>query len=180
MDETTARGGSTHRRSGRPGGLLDGVEPRLLAAAFGPNDRSCAAILAGLVHELRTPVTALATGSELLLDDLDTLSRDDLQRIVESMHRGAMWLQGLIENVLFAATLAEGGVQIYPRSLARLCPLHRQKEEGRVPWTHTPLARKGEPWEPCLRRLYGSSGSSRTSSASACGTGSRCWWSGRS
>lgn len=116
MDETRARG-STHRRSRRPGGRLDGAEPRLLAASVGPNDRSCAGLLAGLVHELRTPVTALATGSELLLDDLDTLSRDDLQRIVETMHRGAMWLQGLIENVLFAATLAEGGVQIYPRSL---------------------------------------------------------------
>jgi two-component system sensor histidine kinase KdpD len=78
---------------------------------------ACAAILASLVHELRTPVTALATGSELLLDDLDTLSRDDLQRIVETMHRGAMWLQGLVENVLYAASLAEGGVKIYPRAL---------------------------------------------------------------
>jgi len=74
-------------------------------------------LLAGLIHELRTPVTALATGSELILDDLDTLSRDDLQRIVETMHRGAIWLQGLIENVLYAATLAEGGVRIYPRAL---------------------------------------------------------------
>jgi signal transduction histidine kinase len=80
-------------------------------------DVSCAALLAGLVHELRTPVTALATGSELLLDDLDDLSRNDLQRIVETMHRGAVWLQGLIENVLYAATLAEGGLRIYPRPL---------------------------------------------------------------
>jgi K+-sensing histidine kinase KdpD len=78
---------------------------------------TCAALLASLVHELRTPVTALATGSELLLDDLDHLSRDDLQRIVETMHRGAIWLQGLIENVLYAATLAEGGIRLYPRAL---------------------------------------------------------------
>jgi K+-sensing histidine kinase KdpD len=78
---------------------------------------SSAALLADLVHELRTPVTALTTGSELLLGDLDTLSRNDLQRIVETMHRGATWLQGLIENVLFAATLAEGEPRIYPRSL---------------------------------------------------------------
>lgn len=35
-------------------------------------------LLASLVHELRTPVSALATGSELLLDDLDQLSREDL------------------------------------------------------------------------------------------------------
>src|SRR5215207_8372756 len=115
MNETMARG-STHRRSGQSSARRDRVEPRLFAPAAA-NDLSCAALLAGLVHELRTPVTALATGSELLLDDLDTLSRDDLQRIVETMHRGAIWLQGLIENVLYAATLAEGGVQIYPRAL---------------------------------------------------------------
>jgi len=119
MDETTARG-SAHRRSARPAGRRERIDPRRqhrLIVTPPSNDLSCAALLAGLVHELRTPVTALATGSELLLDDLDTLSRDDLQRIVETMHRGAMWLQGLIENVLFAATLAEGGVKIYPRSL---------------------------------------------------------------
>jgi two-component system, OmpR family, sensor histidine kinase KdpD len=115
MDETRARG-STHRQSGLPSARRDHVEPRLLAATAA-NGLSCATLLAGLVHELRTPVTALATGSELLLDDLDSLSRDDLQRIVETMHRGAMWLQGLIENVLYAATAAEGGVQIYPRAL---------------------------------------------------------------
>jgi two-component system sensor histidine kinase KdpD len=115
MDESTARG-STRRQSGQSRALRDHVEPRLFAATPA-SDRSCAALLAGLVHELRTPVTALATGSELLLDDLDSMSRDDLHRIVETMHRGAMWLQGLIENVLYAATLTEGGVQIYPRSL---------------------------------------------------------------
>jgi len=78
---------------------------------------STSSLLASLVHELRTPVSAIATGSELLLDDLDQMSRDDLQRIVETMHRGAVWLQRLIENVLYAATAAEGEVQIYPRPL---------------------------------------------------------------
>src|SRR6185295_16951573 len=39
------------------------------------------------------------------------------RRIVGTMHRGAVWLQGLIENVLFAATLAGGEVRIYPRAL---------------------------------------------------------------
>lgn len=80
-----------------------------------PEGFSYAALLSSLVHELRTPVTALATGSELLLDDLDELSRNDLRSIVQTMHRGAIWLQGLIENVLYAATLAEGEVRIYPR-----------------------------------------------------------------
>jgi signal transduction histidine kinase len=85
------------------------------AAAILPDGFSYAALLSSLVHELRTPVTALATGSEILLDDLDELSRNDLRRIVQTMHRGAVWLQGLIENVLYAATVAEGEVRLYPR-----------------------------------------------------------------
>jgi K+-sensing histidine kinase KdpD len=109
------------------------------ATPSAPEEISCAALLAGLVHELRTPVTALATGSELLLDDLDRLQRDDLQRIVQTMHRGAIWLQGLIENLLYAATLAEGALRIYPRpiNLAELVrdivpvvgPLVRQRSQ---------------------------------------------------
>ena len=87
------------------------MTPRLLLGS------STSSLLASLVHELRTPVSALATGSELLLDDLDQMSREDLQRIVETMHRGAVWLQRLVENVLYAATAAEGEVQIYPRPL---------------------------------------------------------------
>ena len=82
-----------------------------------PGGLSTGALLASLTHELRTPVAALATGSELLLDDLDRLSPDELRRIVQTVHRGAMWLQGLVENVLFAATVAEGAARIYPRPL---------------------------------------------------------------
>jgi two-component system sensor histidine kinase KdpD len=112
--------GSANRRSQRSLGRLAPARPPRQTRIVSPAARgelSCAALLASLVHELRTPVTALATGSELLLDDLDHLSRDDLRRIVGTMHRGAIWLQGLIENVLYAATLAEGGVRIYPRAL---------------------------------------------------------------
>lgn len=82
-----------------------------------PVGLSSGALLASLTHELRTPVAALATGSELLLEDLDRLSPDELRRIVQTVHRGAMWLQGLVENVLFAATVAEGAARIYPRPL---------------------------------------------------------------
>lgn len=94
-----------------PGRQSAGVAPALTVGS------STSSLLASLVHELRTPVSALATGSELLLDDLDQLSREDLQRIVETMHRGAVWLQRLIENVLYAATVAEGAVKLYPRPL---------------------------------------------------------------
>ena len=118
-DESTMRGTMAHRPASPRIRRSRSAGPRQAPAA-GPGlllGSSTSAILASLVHELRTPVSALATGSELLLDDLDQLSRDDLQRIVETMHRGAVWLQRLVENVLYAATVAEGEVQIYPRPL---------------------------------------------------------------
>lgn len=120
MDESTARRSARRRAAVQPPSPQDLAEPRRQHRLVGPGgseELTSGALLSGLIHELRTPVTALATGSELLLDDLDTLSRDDLQRIVEAMHRGAIWLQGLVENVLYAAALAEGGVRIYPRAL---------------------------------------------------------------
>ena len=91
-DETVARGTMVQRparsrirqRATQPH-PRQAARRRLWAAWLGSSTSS---LLASLVHELRTPVSALATGSELLLDDLDQLSRDDLQRIVETMHRG--------------------------------------------------------------------------------------------
>ena len=141
IDERTARDRS-HPSSSHPNGHPPAAAPydemgQILSAL--PTELSTSALLASLVHELRTPVAALATGSELLLDDLDRMTRDDLQRIVETMHRGAIWLQGLIENVLYAATVAEGHVRIYPRELdlvelARdvvpvVAPLLRQRDQ---------------------------------------------------
>jgi two-component system sensor histidine kinase KdpD len=78
---------------------------------------SSSTLLASLTHELRTPVAALVTGSELLQEDLDRLSPEELRRIVQTVHRGAMWLHSLVENVLFAATVAEGAARIYPRPI---------------------------------------------------------------
>ena len=118
-DDTSARASmirdSARQRARQPRSAASG-QPALVAQEWLVGS-SPSSLLASLVHELRTPVSALATGSELLLDDLDQLSRDDLQRIVETMHRGAVWLQRLIENVLYAATVAEGEVKIYPRPL---------------------------------------------------------------
>jgi K+-sensing histidine kinase KdpD len=75
-------------------------------------------LLSSIAHEIRTPVTALATASELIREDLNDLGRDELLRIVETMHRGAIWLPGLVENLLCAATLTEGRLRIARRRIA--------------------------------------------------------------
>jgi len=103
-------------------------------------------LLSSIAHEIRTPVTALATASELIRDDLHQMGRDELLRIVETMHRGALWLQGLVENLLCAATLNEGRLRISQRRLS-LGELARD-----VTSVVEPLLRPREQWVRVVER----------------------------
>ena len=75
------------------------------------------ASLSVVAHELRTPITALTTSSELLLADLDVLQPDQIRGMVSMLHRGALWLQCLVENLLCAATIREGHFQLQPQPI---------------------------------------------------------------
>ena len=79
-------------------------------------------VLATVAHELRGPLTALATSSELLAEDFAHLDPEQVKSMLEAMHRRTLWLQGLVENLLCAATIREGRLQLHcqPLSLADL------------------------------------------------------------
>jgi two-component system, OmpR family, sensor histidine kinase KdpD len=118
-----AGGRNTSAGHGQGQGRVQCVsEARPMLADSRPFDGVCPLmstyLLSSIAHEIRTPVTALATASEIILEDLDQMSREDLRRITETMHRGAVWLQGLVENLLCAATLTEGRLRIYRQRLS--------------------------------------------------------------
>ena len=75
-------------------------------------------MLATVAHELRGPLTALATSSELLAEDFGHLQPEQIKNMLEAMHRRTLWLQGLVENLLCAATIREGGLQLHRQSLS--------------------------------------------------------------
>src|SRR5215471_12826548 len=75
-------------------------------------------VLATVAHELRGPLTALATSSELLAEDYLDLDPQQVKGMLAAMHRRALWLQGLVENLLCAATIREGRLQLYRQSLS--------------------------------------------------------------
>jgi len=77
-------------------------------------------VLATVAHELRGPLTALATSSELLAEDFLHLDPEQVKSMLGAMHRRTIWLQGLVENLLCAATIREGRLQLYPQSLSLL------------------------------------------------------------
>src|SRR5437870_12272499 len=75
-------------------------------------------VLATVAHELRGPLTALATSSELLAEDFLHLDPLQVKSMLGAMHRRTLWLQGLVENLLCAATIREGRLQLYRQSLS--------------------------------------------------------------
>src|SRR5437870_1888845 len=75
-------------------------------------------VLATIAHELRGPLTALATSSELLAEDFLLLEPEQVKNMLGAMHRRTLWLQGLVENLLCAATIREGRLQLYRQSLS--------------------------------------------------------------
>src|SRR5438093_508748 len=77
-------------------------------------------VMATIAHELRGPLTALATSSELLAEDFLLLDPEQVKTMLGAMHRRTLWLQGLVENLLCAATIREGRLQLYRQSLSLL------------------------------------------------------------
>jgi two-component system sensor histidine kinase KdpD len=65
-----------------------------------------------MAHEIRGPLSAVALSSELLMDDLEALGPEQVRSLAQRIHRGALWLQGLIENILCDAALREGRFEL--------------------------------------------------------------------
>ncbi len=61
---------------------------------------------------IQHPLTALVTSVQLLEEDFDELTREQIRHRISAMHTGAFWLHELIENLLCAATIQHGRLEI--------------------------------------------------------------------
>jgi two-component system sensor histidine kinase KdpD len=57
----------------------------------------------------------MISSAALLTGDSEELERAQIRQLALTLQRGAVWLQGLVENALCAATIPEGGVRLQPR-----------------------------------------------------------------
>jgi two-component system sensor histidine kinase KdpD len=73
-----------------------------------------------VAHELRGPLAAVATSAELLVADWEVLEPPQMHQMVRAVHRGTIWLQGLVENLLCAASISDGRFQIRPQPVSLL------------------------------------------------------------
>ena len=71
--------------------------------------------LANITHEFRTPLSALAASTELLLDQAPDLGPVELRELLTSLYLGIVRLQMLIDNLLESASLEAGRFHVYPR-----------------------------------------------------------------
>ena len=78
--------------------------------------------MANITHEFRTPLAALEASSELLLDNLHSLSPAEIEELVVSLNLGIINLQTLIDNLIEAASIEAGRfkVSLQPVSFERI------------------------------------------------------------
>jgi PAS domain S-box-containing protein len=69
--------------------------------------------MANVTHEFRTPLAALEASSELLLDNLHSLSHDEIEELLTSLNLGIINLQTLIDNLIEAASIEAGRFKVH-------------------------------------------------------------------
>lgn len=73
--------------------------------------------MANITHEFRTPLAALEASSELLLDNLDSLSKAETKDLLVSLNLGIINLQTLIDNLIEAASIESGRFKVSVQSV---------------------------------------------------------------
>jgi two-component system sensor histidine kinase ResE len=68
--------------------------------------------MANVTHEFRTPLAALEASSELLLDNLHSLSHTEIEELLVSLNLGIINLQTLIDNLIEAASIEAGRFKV--------------------------------------------------------------------
>ncbi|HET8691698.1 MAG TPA: ATP-binding protein [Steroidobacteraceae bacterium] len=79
-------------------------------------------VLANISHEFRTPLSAQLASVELMLDGLDTMPRERLGELLESLQRGTLRLTRLIDNLLESVRIESGqlGIRRHPVAMAQV------------------------------------------------------------
>lgn len=69
-------------------------------------------LLRAISHDLRTPLTGIAGGSEFLLESFETLDNDTIRSMLTDISNDALWLNNLVENLLNMTRIQDGKLTI--------------------------------------------------------------------
>ncbi len=68
-------------------------------------------------HDLRSPFTSITGYSEVILDDIDDLSKEEIKEFAGSIHKSAKNIQNLLENLLQWSRMQTGGIKYNPSNI---------------------------------------------------------------
>jgi signal transduction histidine kinase len=92
---------------------VPGAEEAATASADGADGKSLALeLLSTAAHELRSPVTALQGLAEVVTEDFDKLDDATKQHVLGGIKRQSARLVRVVEDLLTAARLESGGVEV--------------------------------------------------------------------
>lgn len=69
-------------------------------------------LLRSISHDLRTPLTAITGGTNLLIDRLDTLDKETVLSLLYDINADSAWLSNMVENLLNMTRIQEGRLLI--------------------------------------------------------------------
>lgn len=69
-------------------------------------------LLRSVSHDLRTPLTSIASGAEFLLANIDSAEKETISSVLESIDADAEWLSEMVDNLLSMTRVQDADVPI--------------------------------------------------------------------
>lgn len=69
-------------------------------------------LLRSISHDLRTPLTGIAGGSGLLLDNIQNMDMETVKSVLKDINEDALWLSSLVENLLNMTRIQDGRLTV--------------------------------------------------------------------
>ncbi len=73
-------------------------------------------LLRSISHDLRTPLTSISGNAAILMENQGQLSKASLKRLYTSIYDDAIWLNGLVENLLTITRTENGTMKLNPQT----------------------------------------------------------------
>ncbi len=94
------------------GALTIKVKRHEIVKAEGERERMRANLLRAVSHDLRTPLTTIYGASATLLENQDSLTQEQQNKVLRSIREDADWLMRMVENLLSITRIDSGQIQI--------------------------------------------------------------------
>uniref|UniRef100_UPI00405789D3 sensor histidine kinase n=1 Tax=Agathobacter sp. TaxID=2021311 RepID=UPI00405789D3 len=79
-------------------------------------ERMRANLLRAVSHDLRTPLTSIYGASSVIMENYDSLKKEQQLKLLSEIHEDAQWLVRMVENLLSVTRIDGGQVQVVKAS----------------------------------------------------------------